>query len=103
MSAVLKRVSNTRSHWIIACDANMDPNEFAGSEWDMDFRVSLERKLQHHRKEVPRTVQRAREEWKFGERQITLWSVNNLKEQSSMWIWSTSSFVGTVKLQKSEN
>ena len=32
MSAVLRRAADTRSHWIIACDANMDPAEFAAGD-----------------------------------------------------------------------
>ena len=33
VSRVLKMVANTRSHWIIACAANMDPTEFANRDW----------------------------------------------------------------------
>ena len=33
MSRVLKMVANARSHWIRACDANMDLTEFANGDW----------------------------------------------------------------------
>ena len=41
MIAVLKRGANTRSHWIIACDANVDPTEFVGSDWVDDSRAKV--------------------------------------------------------------
>ena len=41
MSAVLKRVVSIGSHWIVRCDANMDPTTFAGSDLVKDFRAKV--------------------------------------------------------------
>ena len=86
VSAVLKRVANTRSHWIIA-----------------------ELKLKHRHKEAPRPVLRAQEEWKCGERYIALWSANHLNGKSkkvdvvSEYLTSPQKAVrGTVRSQKME-
>ena len=76
MSVVFKRVADTTSRWIIACDANMDPNELirAIGKWSPELKLKL------RCKEAPRIVLRAQEEWTFGKRQITVWRVNHLKE-----------------------
>ena len=65
MSTVcVKRVANTRSHWIIAGDANMEPSDFA--------EVFLSRKQgpesKPHREDAQSTVLRAQEEQKLGKR-----------------------------------
>ena len=52
MSTVLKRVANTRSHWTTACDANMDPTEFAWSDWLMSPEIKFKLRCE----EAPPTV-----------------------------------------------
>ena len=49
------------SNWIIAFDANMEPNDFAEGDWV---------------KEDGAEVKAPPEAQKYGKRQITLWSVN---------------------------
>ena len=39
MSAVLRRVANIRFHWIIVCDATLDPTEFARGDWVEESRA----------------------------------------------------------------
>ena len=41
MSTVFRKVANTRSHWVIACDANMDPSEFGMGEWVEESRAKV--------------------------------------------------------------
>ena len=40
------RVANTRSHWITACDAGMDPSEFAKGDWVKEARAKVKAPLQ---------------------------------------------------------
>ena len=60
MSPVLRRVADTRHHWIITCDAHMEQNEFAMDDWV------------GRRKEAPLTVLRVQGEWTFGQPLTTL-------------------------------
>ena len=55
MSTLKKIGARSRYHWIIACYATMDPNEFAWKDSVMESRAKL--KLQ--RKKAPRTELRA--------------------------------------------
>ena len=41
MRAVLRRVANTRSHWIIACCANMEPWEVRLAEWVAEAQAEI--------------------------------------------------------------
>ena len=69
---------------------------------------SPESKLKHRCREVQRMLLRAQEEWKCGKRQITLWSVNHLREIDNAevikkYLTSPHEAVGcTIKLQKNE-
>ena len=56
--AVLRRVVDTGSHWIVACDANMEPTNSLGA---IESR-SPELMLKLCREEALRTVLRAQEE-----------------------------------------
>ena len=41
MSTVLNVFANTRSHWIIACDAHMEANDFAQGHWVKEARARV--------------------------------------------------------------
>ena len=41
MKTVSRRVANTRSHWIIACDANMEPMHFRLGEWFSEAKAHM--------------------------------------------------------------
>ena len=42
MKAVLRRVANTKSHGIIACDTNMEPLEFKLGDWYKEGKALVE-------------------------------------------------------------
>ena len=42
MKAVLRRVANTKSHGIIACDANMEHLEFKLGDWCKEGKALVE-------------------------------------------------------------
>ena len=88
LSTVLKRAANTRGKWNIACDANMDPSEFAEGVWVMGSRAEG--------KAPPQGSATYCAEEKGGvevrKRQDYFVVSESFEGKSTMWMWSTSIF-----------
>ena len=41
MKAVVRTVATTRSHWIIACDANIEPFNFQFGDWHNEAKAQV--------------------------------------------------------------
>ena len=68
MSLVLRRVADTWHHWIITCDANMEPNEFAMGDWVGE----LKDKQSAGARKCPFLCYGCRGEWTVGQPLTTL-------------------------------